>query len=180
MKRARLICITLVALLVAILVWFAPAITPTTTERYQGLTASQWESEIRRWEVGPVILHGGTADAFWVRHQPFWNSWLKYVGIKPGEVCHDMPLLHGDPDAVPVLAELLASHDPQARRLAAQGLEKVGEKARSTVPDLIRALDDEDQFVRQWAEQALWNIDEKAAERAAFERTMFGPWRRGR
>jgi HEAT repeat protein len=85
-----------------------------------------------------------------------------------------MPLLQGDPAAIPVLSDLLASRYPQARLIAAQGLEKLGEKARPVVPALLQALADEDETVLAQVEQALFRIDREAAERAGLQWTVLG------
>jgi len=93
---------------------------------------------------------------------------------------HNIPLLEGEPAAVPVLSRLLSSRDPQARIMAAEGLEKIGEKARPAVPALLSALEDEDQEVRQQVEQALFHIDRETAERAGLDWTILGLMRRRR
>jgi HEAT repeat protein len=89
-----------------------------------------------------------------------------------------MPLLQAETSAVPVLTEVLASRDAEARLLAAEDLEKVGEGARPAVPALLWALDDEDETVREQVGQALFRIDRQAAERAGLERTIRGLMRR--
>jgi HEAT repeat protein len=111
----------------------------------------------------------------WGRKQPFWVSWLAQVGIKTKDDRHTMPLLQGETAAVPILMELLASRDPHARLMAAEGLEKVGEEARPAVPSLLRALNDEDATVREQVEQALFSIDRETAERAGLEGLMRRP-----
>jgi hypothetical protein len=154
---------------------------PEKGERYQGLTVSQWESEIQQWEpwLGMWSNHTGLKTV-WGRKQPPWAPWLERIGIKTGEDRHKMPLLQGDPAAVPVLAELLASRDARARQMAAEGLEKVGAVARPAVPALLRVLDDQNVTVRQQAEQALYRIDRDTAERVGLEWTMLGLMRRDR
>jgi hypothetical protein len=171
MRRSRLIWLAF-AILLALL---GARLWPESGERYRGLTASQWESEIRHWEPWAQVWSNKTGQqSHWGRKQPFWASWLEQVGMKLGKDRRDMPLLQGDPTAVPVLAELLLSPNPHARLIAAEGLERIGEAARPAVPALIRALDDEDSEVRQQVEQALFRIDRSAAERMGLEWTMFG------
>ncbi len=168
MRRNRLVCLVIVTLVG--LPWIRPTTEPS--ERYQRFTASQWEAEIRQWKV---LCHGSSNKTgvwtFWVRKQSFCIAWLRQVGFDSRNDQEDMPLLQGDPAAVPVLIQLLSSHDSQARLLAAEGLEKVGASARPAVPALLGALDDEDEVVREQVEQALFRIDREAAERAGLEWT---------
>jgi hypothetical protein len=175
MRRRRLACLASILLLALAWLFF----TPERGERYQGLTASQWESEIQHWEpwAGGICNKTGRWT-FWGRKQPAWAPWLGSIGIKVSEECCDMPLLQGDPAAIPVLSDLLASRYPQARLIAAQGLEKLGEKARPVVPALLRALADEDETVLAQVEQALFHIDREAAERAGLQWTVLGLVRR--
>lgn len=153
--------------------------TPQRKECYRGWTAAQWEREIRHWKpwAGGFSSPGGRFT-FWGPKQPLWNVWLENVGIKVDWDRGDVPLLGGDPSAVPVLTELLTSRDPQARRIAAEGLEKIREKARLAVPALLRAIDDQDDEVRGQAEEALFCIDREAAERAGLEWNDLGVFRR--
>jgi HEAT repeat protein len=80
-----------------------------------------------------------------------------------------------DPDtklALPLLTEAL--HDRQgqyARQMAAQGLEKMGAKAKPAVQDLRDALDDEDILVRVYAARAIWAVDRQSASALAVLRT---------
>jgi len=129
---------------------------PDGVDEYRGLTAADWEAEVRHWEV---VFESYSNKVGWRR-----------VWRREGELGGErMQLLTDDPEAVPVLAKLLGSRDPKARRIAVQGLEKVGEQARPAVPALLAALDDPDDDVRQDAEQALTWIDREAAERAGLE-----------
>jgi HEAT repeat protein len=79
-----------------------------------------------------------------------------------------------------VLIELLNAQDPKVRRIAVQGLRKVGAAAKPAVPVLLKALDDEDGKVRRDAEWALFRIDREAAEAAGVEVTGWGPMRKPR
>lgn len=57
--------------------------------------------------------------------------------------------------AVPTLTRLLADRRPGIRRLAAEGLGKIGGAAQSALPALQQALQDRDDRVREAATQAI-------------------------
>jgi HEAT repeats len=135
--------------------------------------------EIRHWE--PVIVRSDRRGdwTLWSRREPtLLRSWFFKTEVEDGD--KKMSLLDGDPAAVPVLIELLGSRNAKARQIAAQGLEKVGDEARCAVPALLVAIDDPQEEVRRYAEQALMQIDREAGERAGLEYTMWGVHRRER
>jgi HEAT repeat protein len=72
--------------------------------------------------------------------------------------------LGGDPKVIlPVLTAALRDQRGQyARIMAAQGLGCLGSKAKTAVPQLKRALEDEDAQVRVDAAGALWRVAKKA------------------
>jgi HEAT repeat protein len=61
-------------------------------------------------------------------------------------------------EAVPAVASVLTNLDPRVRRTAAETLGRFGAEAASAIPALRRALQDEDQEVRQAASDALLDI----------------------
>ena len=178
MRRRIITCMVLALLLGLLCVWLIPR----KGERYHGLTLAQWESEICHWQPWLQVYCNKTGRwTHWGRKQSVWATWLDYIGIKvTNDWREEMPLLKGDPAAVPILEKLLESQVTQVRLIAAEGLEKVGEPARCAVPALLRALDDKDESVRQQVEQALFRIDAAAAERAGLEWSMMGLRRRAR
>jgi hypothetical protein len=121
------------------------------------MTAAKWQAEITHWEPGFSGQVIGYRMMGWVRDEPRTDE----NGDR-----RPMPLLEADAAAVPVLTELLASREPHARLIAVQGLEKGGEGALPAIPALIRTLDDPDEQVRRFAEQAVMSIDREAGERA--------------
>lgn len=150
-------------------------------EGYQGLTAAQWEREVQHWD--PALWGWGNKTGCWthrVRRRPLWADGRGYVGVRVDREWREIPVPQGAPAAVPVLRELLASRHAQARLIAAQGLERVGQEAHPALPDLLRALEDQDEGVRRQAEQAFFRVDQEAAERAGFDWTIDGLVRRGR
>jgi hypothetical protein len=151
---------------------------PVAGERFQGLTAAQWASEIGQWRQ---VIQGW--DKFgrmslWYRTPSQIATLLQALGIQMAEERFDMPLLKGDPAALPVLTELLESTDSQVRLMAAEGLEQLGEKARPAIPALLRAIHDEDETVREQAEQTLYCVDREAAEKTGLKWTIMGLIRR--
>lgn len=153
--------------------WFA--LGDRSANQYRGGTAVQWESEIRRWSVGVSgWSNKGGRWTFWYREPRWWEAWLAKIGAARKHDLHEMPLLAGDAGAVPVLLELLRSNDSKARLIAAEGLERIGEKAKPAVPDLIAAMEDDNEDVRAQAEQSLFYIDREAAERAGLNWTRMG------
>ena len=57
--------------------------------------------------------------------------------------------------AVPTLTRLLADRRPGIRRLAAEGLGKIGSASQSALPALENSLKDQDDRVREAATQAI-------------------------
>src|SRR5262245_3444887 len=80
----------------------------------------------------------------------------------------DLPLMSGDPAAVPVLTDLLQHQEAQVREAAVMGLWKLGPAGRPAVPALLATLADPCFEVRSAALVALERIDPAAL--AAHER----------
>jgi hypothetical protein len=68
---------------------------------------------------------------------------------------------------VPLFVNCLTNSNPDIRYGAARGLSQYGERATSAVPALVIALKDTDPLVRQVAEDALFEIDPVALEKAS-------------
>lgn len=134
---------------------------------FRGWTTRQWEGEISR--RGPstwgdqVIDPGQLVPA---PEPPAWVTWLGKAGFRFERDESGFPLLLGDPDAFPVLVELLESADPTARRVGAYGLAAIGPRARQAVPALLKALGDPDRGVWLAARGSLGLVDKDAAEAA--------------
>jgi HEAT repeats len=135
---------------------------------FRGQTTSQWEWTLRRWAIGTGGKHNGWRSTSWVYQPSFVERHLEKLGFQPEAPC-SLPLLEGDPEAVPVLVELLKSPDPKVRQIAVQGLEKIGEQARAGTSGLVEALDDPEEEVRRDAAQALFTVDRAAAESAGLQ-----------
>src|SRR5205807_1766311 len=94
-----------------------------------------------------------------------WEQWLSKLlpSSYPPDLGFHPPLQDGDPDAVPVLVELLRAPEVNVRILAVWGLKEVGSRARETIPALLAALNDEDEEVAHQAWWALHSIDKSVA-----------------
>jgi hypothetical protein len=146
---------------------------------YRGKTTSQWAAALQQWDVGGEVASNKFGhQTLWRRNPSIFQDWSERLGFVARDSEESLPLLEGDLEAVPVLIALLADADPKVRRVAVQGLEWVGERAKAAVPALLEALDDPDEWVRRDAEQALFRVDREAAEKAGLEWTIFGLGRR--
>lgn len=122
---------------------------------YQGRPTSYWRGVVKDWTVprpcspqGPpptTLLH--KVRAFLV--EPFAEK----VVIPPGE---------DQPDALPVLIELLSDEDAAVRSYAVTTIEGIGPSAKAAVPRLILLLEDEDPEVRALAAFAVDTIHGRA------------------
>src|SRR5262245_54200488 len=107
----------------------------------RGRPVSWWDRAFTRYSQEPVVFCG--------RWRPWWDRWLYPLGLsEPRDPLAEMvgggPGVDFDPDAVPVLAALLGSADPNTRRLAIDILGAGGQAARPAAPDLVRTLGDHD------------------------------------
>jgi hypothetical protein len=140
--------------------------------KYQGRYTNYWREELLYWEVaadaisreGPPGVGVRSRFTVWCRSP---HPWVERLAVAVGRPSpgrsYDCPLLAGDPDAVPVLMELLRDPDPKVRLIAIQGLEIVGPAAGPAVPALLRALRDKE--LGDDVFQALGRIDPEKARR---------------
>jgi hypothetical protein len=134
---------------------------------YGGLTVTQWDAEICNWEVAVTMISSkGGRHMYWVRKEsePPEGGWSD----------DEMPLLRGDPEAIPVLVVLLRSPNHHARLIAVQGLRRCQKQARSAIPALLKALDDPDDNVRGYAAETLFWLDREVAKEAGVECSPLG------
>jgi hypothetical protein len=127
--------------------------------KYKGRYTNSWRVELRSYEPLGVGSHGYVSWHFFRRHTK-WEDWLSKV--MPGKYQPIAPLslvADGDPEAVPVLVELLSAPEPIVRMIAASGLERIGLPAREAIPALLALLEDEDELVANLSRQALHVID---------------------
>jgi hypothetical protein len=136
-----------------VLAWGPPRGVPGKDEAtYLGRPTSYWEEEAMeyRFSFFSIVFSdepppGWEYAASWTRTRPkpFWKRCLDRLtgGPDTGDVeTEDLELLSGDPDAIPVLVELLESSDSKIRQIAANGLARLGTKAGPAIPALTRAL----------------------------------------
>jgi hypothetical protein len=164
------LAVTVVALVAAGILLYRP-----WEEHYRLQPASWWAAQYTAGKLDCQTFVGGKRDdtTFWLYNpgpppKPFWYDWAVAVGL---EIDLDAPgrrdLLKGDPDAVPVLCELLHHPSNQVRDAAVYGLVQVGKKSPDAVDALVSvANEDLDSFAGEFARQALREIDPEAAKRA--------------
>jgi HEAT repeats len=131
---------------------------------YQCRPTCWWDRELQRYV--PMLESYSGAERWlpstWLREADPWErflaQWFKieiaYFREKPSA------LLTGDPDALPVLVELLGSDERRVRQQAALGLAKLGplaEQAWSVLAEAARNDPDED--VYHILKKLLWDID---------------------
>jgi hypothetical protein len=132
---------------------------------YRGLATSEWEREIANWDVQvPSCGNGGIRLFVWRRPSPLAKI-CAYIGIPYPRDQATLPLLEGDPNALPVLMELFESPDPKTRRIAIEGVWRIGDRARIAAPLLAKALGDPDSDVSCEAAVALMKWDEARVQR---------------
>jgi hypothetical protein len=157
-------CFVLNGLFVVLYVWLAPAKPVTRAPTYLGRTAAGWEAEIGHWDV---LLH------HWSNKFGHSRVWVRTDAPPVAGNRSTLPLFTGEPSTIPILTELLSSHDPKVRLVAAEGLERVGERVGRAPPALLRALEDPDEDVRRQAEQTLFRVARAEAERVGLEWTAW-------
>jgi hypothetical protein len=111
---------------------------------YGNLATSDWERELADWDVEcPPCGTGGYTR--WVSRRPsVFANLCDDFGIPDSREYPTFPLVGGDPNALPVLMELFKSPDPKARRVAIEGVRRIGDRAEVAAPLLRAALRDSD------------------------------------
>jgi Tol biopolymer transport system component len=96
-------------------------------------------------------------------------KWFPVIRVRPAT--SPLPILDGDPAAVPVLTALLKDENIRIRRLAAAALGRIGPEGKAAFPALLETANrDEDAFLRGIARVALLDIDKEAAEKAGISK----------
>jgi hypothetical protein len=130
--------------------WFGKA-------KYLGRSTNNWRVELRNWEPA---YPGQSVDG-WARRAPFSEHWLSKLSARsaPPINVFDVPLLSGDPMAIPVLVELLRAPERKVRLIAIHGLQLIGSRALAAVPELLKLEEAEDWEERRAARAAVGQID---------------------
>jgi hypothetical protein len=133
--------------------------------KYQGKYTNYWREELCAYQ-----LWGYDRDPFYshwtfIRLPSKLDRFLSNIGLSSSQagIGFEPPLQYPEPDAVPVLIELLDSREQDVRILAANGLGNIGPKARDANPALLDASMDEDPLVAQAAREAIWAINPRSA-----------------
>jgi len=146
-RRRLFICLTGVAILATAAFYQSALIGWWRGEaKYKGRYTNSWRAEMRCYDVH--VGFDGLGHGYWdIERKPSkWEKWLSKVlpvSFQP-KLDSPPPLQNGDPEAVPVLIELLQTPERNVRILAARGLETIGPPARPVVPVLLTLLEDED------------------------------------
>jgi hypothetical protein len=135
---------------------------------YQGKPTGYWS---KRLQDHPNTLHSsaGAGSEFAARPATLLDSVKALTGIgKPAFTPADPWLTEGDPEALPVLQDLLHDPNPDVRGYAAEALGEYGPTARASVPALLGILNDKTNTgtgftVGRRATLALIQIDPDAA-----------------
>jgi len=150
-------------------VWWCLPTRPKPGEAsYLGKSSQTWEAEISRRDVWrPTCGTGGGPPVRCDRPSSFIRPILQSAGIATRATTDEgeIPLLNGDPEAMPVLVELLQSPKTNVRMVAIEGLRRMGEQARPAVPALIAATEDEDVYIAGDAASVLIGLHEDASIR---------------
>jgi hypothetical protein len=137
---------------------------PGMQRTYRDRTARWWEQECRQWEVIEEY-HG---DCWW--GEPY-TKWGRQPTLRVGA---KLPLLAGDPAAVPVLVELLHSPYAKVRRIAVEGLGQIGPPVRASIRALNAVADDPDCNVRWWLMVALPRVDTRGPDKGGPQWDRYG------
>lgn len=129
--------------------------------KYKGWYTNAWRAELRLWEK--VRICGGSSGQsrlIWVRRPASGDEWLAELFLSAGDPGGPLspPLFDNDPEAVPVLAELLRAPEPNVRLAAVEALQRIGPPASDALRALLLVFEDDDEEVRQQAAQALQAI----------------------
>jgi len=141
MTRRRL-CLCLLLLLVALLL--LPAVHwrligwVKGEAFYQGRPTSYWKWDCQQWEHVPAIL----GPAYWrkTRSARWDNSVREWLGISTQPTPESPPLFSADPDALPVLLELLDLDDEPSQRIAIVGIRIIGPAGKAASPRLLQLI----------------------------------------
>jgi len=154
-RRRLLFCLAGVVILATLAVYQSALIGWWRGEaKYKGRYTNSWRAELRGYDRIGIGDYG--VDWIFVRRPSRLEVWLAKVmrGNAP-KVHPPAPLQDGDPEAIPVLVELLKSPEPIVRIMAASGLQQIGSLASEAVPALSALVDDEDGDVAFTARQAI-------------------------
>jgi hypothetical protein len=138
---------------------------------YDGMPSSYWRKEARECDSFPLAPRH-TYGRNMVDDSSLLQAQQLVLGMK--EWPDDHPLFRGDPDAVPVLLELLDDDDHQVKMIAAKGLGHIGPESRAGFSRLQRELDHKYDIVRRMAAEAMHRIDPEEAARTGVTRPP--PW----
>jgi hypothetical protein len=166
-KKLLLICLAGVAIVVAAAFYQSDIIGWWRGEaKYKGSYTNEWRSKLRSY-----VFCYDHDDGLWLTDGVFvqmptkLDEWIsKFVPDGFPRAGYDFypPLRYPEPDAVPVLIELLGSREKNVRILAANSLENIGPPARDAVHALLASAQTNDKNVEKAALLAVWKIEPSA------------------
>lgn len=129
---------------------------------FQGMTVAEWEVNLAS---SPFSVYNAVLSV----RTPKPSLWQR-AGEWAGLLTPNKSAFTGggysliDPEAIPVLTQLLESDDARVRRAAVQCLWLLGNEAKPAIPALTMALADSDEEVREAAERAIGWISPKPGQ----------------
>jgi HEAT repeats len=188
MRRRWRLCVSLALLLAIVGVSLHPAVYWPTygwlrgEAFYKGMPTSYWEEEAAaytpiffdQWQPkhddGTAAWKSRKVDRYrWIlAHMPPQGTPLEPAPC-PAIVNDRPPLADGDPDAIPVLLQLLQSRVETVRWLAVWEMVELGSRANDAIPALHELLTSDDAGARHRAATALRAIDPDAAKESGVE-----------
>jgi hypothetical protein len=134
---------------------------------YQGMPTSWWGKEIEE-SYYLYVMPGGAEIWYGTPREPLWDQLQRWLNLSttPATVTADVPLLNGDPEALPVLLALVRAQDAKVRRVAIGGLMGQWDQRAEVIRALLEAVEDPDDEVRQKAIAVLQHMDPEAAAKA--------------
>jgi hypothetical protein len=127
--------------------------------KYKGRYTNSWRAELRSYYSFSASNLGTAEWSFFPRTSKLEDWFGKVMSGNSLKVHPPAPLQDGDPEAIPVLVELLNAPEPIVRLMAAAGLEQIGSPAGEAIPALSALVDDEDGDVAFAARQAIRIIE---------------------
>jgi len=119
--------------------------------KYKGRYTNSWRAELRSYDNCFRISN----EWYFFHTTSRGEQWVFKFLPNSSQLNNrfDPPWADGDPEAIPVLVELLKSPERHVRIIAAYGLEIIGPPARDAIPALLAMVlrdDDEDAATEAW------------------------------
>lgn len=130
---------------------------PQVAPIYEGRTTDEWELELAQWQIEPPWCGTGGYTRFVWKEPSRIDRLLGYFRIEVADP--ELPLVAGDPAALPALMELMRSPRATTRRIAIEGIRRTDDHGKIAIPLLTESLKDPDSDVGFEAANALRRWD---------------------